>query len=996
MTSIVNLFSNFNDLTKPKSVTDNVTDYKAGVKGCNEPSPALLQGKKFKKFQSKITNNLEKRIEKSNLVEGFGGLKDLNLNKNGLTQQTNNLLNQNNFTSEQQTLSNLKNDYENTLSEYQALMDKINGNVTNYINRVNPNNPYLNKVVQFTTGHVCYVTNQGLVKWIPSMEIWQSLSIPQNVEITLTIPWLDSYYTTGTEIATTPPLVSGTNVEMGQSFGAEGSNVFVNKFLPENITPSYIGCFAASPNNDNMTFIGDRPPSTDVSIQNGNFSQSQIPNNTYKYLTWDVKTVPGWNFNCVLANNSTAWAYPMPYPNGNQCASIQTVQQLWTNNWIEFNTGVTYTLSFSACGRNCCDGSGKSNPINIGLEGTTIYTLDATVNQWKTYSFTFTVDSSGGKRISFIGTWRDSDRSTAIQGVSLSGTSVSSGSYTYNDCEQAAIQQGYRYFALQNVNTSTSKGYCAVTNSSPAVSQYGDSTVQTGSTALWSSNTSGQNGNTALLDNDGALNVLNETGTSVFSTPVPDQVKSQQGTYLGCFKLKGQYAKKYMIGGTSDFSTSFDDCQNLATTNGFPYFGVEGHTSSKSDNPRRCLGFSDSDSAKKYGISKKCKSETLGGGNSVSLYSLGDTGSPYFIILQDDGNMVIYAGTGPNDNQGAIWSSETNGKQQQANPSMAASKGKYGQNWMPSTGTLAPGDFIGSTSGDMALVMQTDGNLVLYTYQMGTNCQKMNDGNMGGGELGNAAYDIGKTAVPGNVGKLAYIDANAELHSYPTNNTKYSNEYTTYTGTDSAGYDIPGAAYGNATVEQCQNTCNSNDKCAGFAFSNNVCYPKTSDMYPNGSKQTNTAVNLYTRNKIPITPPTGVSPNTNSTDTVTYQNYINGGNLGSSYGLANATTVQKQQLEQMQSKLNSLTSQINGYTNKFSSGNDSLNSQSSKNLEGLGDYLKDFQKTNDGIKNFNAANIENILKDSDITVLQKNYDYLFWSILAAGTVLITMNIAKKQ
>ena len=38
MTSIVNLFSNFNDLTKPKSVTDNVTEYKANANSCNEPS----------------------------------------------------------------------------------------------------------------------------------------------------------------------------------------------------------------------------------------------------------------------------------------------------------------------------------------------------------------------------------------------------------------------------------------------------------------------------------------------------------------------------------------------------------------------------------------------------------------------------------------------------------------------------------------------------------------------------------------------------------------------------------------------------------------------------------------------------------------------------------------------------------------------------------------------------------------------------------------------
>ena len=126
-----------------------------------------------------------------------------------------------------------------------------------------------------------------------------------------------------------------------------------------------------------------------------------------------------------------------------------------------------------------------------------------------------------------------------------------------------------------------------------------------------------------------------------------------------------------------------------------------------------------------------------------------------------------------------------------------------------------------------------------------------------------------------------------------------------------------------------------------------------------------------------------------------YDNYQDGGAISNSYGLANATSTQKEQLSQLQSKLNLLTSQINSYTNKFSSGTDSLNSQSKKNMEGLGDYLKDFENTNNNIKNFNT-NIENILHDSDITVLQKNYDYLFWTILATGTVLVTMNIVKKQ
>jgi hypothetical protein len=166
-------------------------------------------------------------------------------------------------------------------------------------------------------------------------------------------------------------------------------------------------------------------------------------------------------------------------------------------------------------------------------------------------------------------------------------------------------------------------------------------------------------------------------------------------------------------------------------------------------------------------------------------------------------------------------------------------------------------------------------------------------------------------------------------------------------------------------------------------------------MYPNGQSEINPNVDLYIRGKAPISTPIGVPNTTNNVDSITYQNYQNGGAIGNSYGLANATSTQKQQLEQLQSKMNMLTSQINSYTNKFDTGTTALNNQASINIAGLDQYSKDYGQTSDKIKHFNTRNIENILKESDITVLQKNYDYLFWSILAAGTVLIGMNVLKK-
>ena len=788
--------------------------------------PSLKHGKEFKKYQNQIVNSLEKDSEGK---EGFSN--------NSLTKETGTIINKNNYSNQEQIIVNLRQEYQNTLQQYEDLAKKISGNLTDYIDRVNPNNPYLNKTIRFITGHICYVTNQGVVKYIKSPAILNSVNVPKNY-IDINIPWQDSYSIPGTMIPTIPPLVSGTFMEYGQSVGNEGLNIFVNQFLPENTEPTYMGCYATNSANNNMTFIGGSPTST----------------------------------------------------------------------------------------------------------------------------------------------------------------KQSNGTYSYDDCEQAAITSGNRYFALQNVNTSTNLGYCAVSNIKPRITQFGTSQVPNKTIRLWSSKLlDKQIGNTAILDGGGALQIINSDGKSVFSTPLPRSVKIESNPYIGCFTANNldnvsQIGEKYKY--------TSDECMDAATDQNAMYVGYGGAT--RGNKIKHCLIFNDLKSAQMNGISKKCIKPN-GGNKAVAVYATDNSNSNgnCFLILEDNGNMVIYRGTGPNDNQGLIWSTKTNGKQQQANPQMAASKGKYGKNWIASGSTLAAGDFISSKNGNLALVMQSDGNLVLYTYEMETNCKKMSDGTMGGGLGANAAYDIGKKAVSGNMGAIGYIDANSNLYTYPSKNKQYTNTYeTTIKGLDTMGNDIPRSAFGNTTIEKCQTACNKNTKCAGFVTNaaGNNCWLKTSGMYPFGGSSTpNVDRNIYVRGIKPSKPPVGVSSNTTTTDSVTYQKYINKGVIGSQYGLANATNLQKQELEQLQSRMNLLSSQITELTNKFQGGSIEAANQSTTNNSGIDKYLKDIKTTNSKIGNVdgdNNGNIHNILKDSDIVVLQKNYDYLFWSILAAGTVLVSMNIVK--
>jgi len=1004
MTSVINLFSNFNDLTKNKSVTDAAAEYKAKKLDLNTPTPALSQGEKFKNYQKKIKKNLEKKIGAVNAKEGFQGLKqiqnNLKLNPDGLTSKSINIINSNDYSSQQQTITNLQQEYQNTLTEYENLAAQISGSTTGYLNRVNPNNPYLNKNVCLSGGACGYVTKQGVFKWYPADNNY-TYSNTAGKNGCPNTPYQQingdgDINAVGSTISSNPPLIVGTPMTAGQSCGSEGSNIFVNKMI-NNPTSTYQGCYADNTSSPLMTFIGGAPPPPSGNLQNGNFEQPQIASNSYQYIS-SGSAVPGWDFYAVLINNSTAWGYPMPYPNGSQAACIQGTQLF--GQWIQLYSG-TYSLSFSACGR---PGYNGANTVNIlfgnnaggGQNEPVAFTFTPPTTSWQNYTTTLNVPTTGNYSLCFNGTINSGDSSTAIQNIQLSstGTSSSSGSYTYEQCQNAAVDEGYQYFALQNVNPSTSQGYCAVSNDQPSITSLGEGMVPNGQVALWASNTATSEtsnpGVTATLTTTGALSVLNSSSQSVFST---DTTNANPGNYLGCYNDCWQGRGLPTILGSGE---TYDTCQAQAQAGNWSYFGLQ---YTQSNGTSECWVGNDMAHGMMMGKATNCTTANnvpVGGSCSNAIYNNTSPTSNYFLILQDDGNLCIYRGTSPNDNQGYIWCSMTNGKQQTANPNYTAAKGKYGQNWIAGGSTLAAGDFVGSTSGNLALIMQSDGNLVLYTFSMVENCQKMADGNTGGGVGANALYNIGEVGVQANLSQVAYIDQNSELHSYPSTNTQYSNTYTNIPGTNSAYSDIPGAAYGGATVEQCQTSCNNNPECAGFVMSaqGNICWPKNSGMYPNGARQIDSNSSLYIRGKTPIAPPIGVPSTVNNTDTITYKNYVNGGAVGSSYGLANATSTQKQQLDQLQSKMNLLTSQINTLTNQFGTGSQQAESQSEANVQGIQDYLQGIKSTNNKINTFNT-NVERILSDSDIVVLQKNYNYLFWSILAAGTVLVTMNIVKK-
>ena len=151
---------------------------------------SLNQGKKFKNYQGKIQSNVEKQIHnsKSKRVykkkEGFTMPVNIIDNLNGENDDPNDLIQKRDERGKSIAKANqadldkstmLQNKYNDLQLLYNTKQQNMNTNSLVSINRTSSTNPYLNKNIHFTTGHVCYVTNQGVVKWIPYGEIWNTL-----------------------------------------------------------------------------------------------------------------------------------------------------------------------------------------------------------------------------------------------------------------------------------------------------------------------------------------------------------------------------------------------------------------------------------------------------------------------------------------------------------------------------------------------------------------------------------------------------------------------------------------------------------------------------------------------------------------------------------------------------------------------------------------------------------------------------------------------------
>ena len=652
----------------------------------------------------------------------------------------------------------------------------------------------------------------------------------------------------------------------------------------------------------------------------------------------------------------------------------------------------------------------------------------------------------------------------------------------YDDCKLYAMNNGYKYFGLVNANTTTQKVTCVVGNDKAKIISKGLGYVFNEKVLF---TTSSRGSLSAMLTNEGQIVLLSATnGTGKVGARIPSSVAKncQQGgtirldnaTYGGncnsqtntisnrecnmrwgnyCFSWKNVFSQSprfpkvpannvkqnlndRLVAGKSNSQYSpVTTIINNAIDKGLSLFttGIN----------NRIFGDPAPGCGKNFignyycGATSKSLNANENGSITMDCNDIVST-CQFFLILQDDGNMCIYRGTSPSNKRELIWQSGTAGKQfRRGNPKSIARLGKYGRNYMRVGEYLNATEWIGSTNGSMKLMMNADGSLVLYTTEAYNSWITLNNGKIASVSSNfTAVYELSKVGIPGNLGKMGYIDDNGVLSEYPDKMIGAGDGYTPFKNINSPSGDLSGMPLMNKTPESCQTECDNNLKCFGYVYdkTNSSCLLKDKNVIKT-NKYNTPKTDFYLRNTKVIGANSSCDIPVVNADSTTWSNYQKSGKSMTSDSLCSKfaymgempVLAYKQEFEEKKKISDDLAAKISDMNRILEARRDAQHSQTKQNTTAdtinnlvynqtmdskipkavevsIPSAMKkepfaninDINSPSQRAKTVQFKNIDAIVDDSNLVAIQQNYNYVLWCILAVMTSIVVVKTLRKN
>jgi len=913
-------------------------------------------------------------------------------------------------------LQKLQNQYELLINEYDIDFNNLENYINESINRVN-NNKYANRNITMN-GAIAYVTKSGISKWYQNPTIYDSTigknGCPSNTPLNTGIDNKYEYLNTiGSIIPTEPNLLTGSKIIQGQSCGYEGENIYVTE-LSSNPTSTFIGCYVDSSDiamtkkygrltNERCRQVTLQDGYKYYSLQNYNDSDKMAEcfgsndlDKAKKYGTQRIEEKPLWSTGTggtdanmfVVGNDGSLNLY-----NSNSNNSYFKTEK---DNCTP-NSGVLNMSNLVATyGANCGEGVYLGNVTEKVIEK---YYADGA----STSDFSITANNA-----TLTDTYKNCSKNFDVSYDCGGKNYIDNGNFYYNTLSIKYTNDSYVYI-----------------NDSSSVYGWYIGTAMLNNSKAWGFPTPYPNGNICVsiqstkyiyTNNDMNLDV----GTYILSfyacarnccairggenpNPINIQLYTNDKQWVKNIELFTPTSTSSWIKYTFNF--------NVETKQNYRIYFVG---TSTDDRSTALQGFSLVSTNDSTPLSKS-GSVTEGGTYNFSCEDKKNI-CDYVLMLNDDGNLQLFRSIENNPTSLLLW--ETNKKDESGNiyDNWNVSKSKFGRNYMKMGESLSTNEWISSNNSKHRLILQVDGNLVLYTnYLNDVVCPIKEDGYNYGGEMTNAIFQTNESVYPSNMGKLAYIDDDTILHEYDTSIKKNSNEYITFDNYNSASNDLQNGVL-TTDLNSCYELCNENDKCYGLVYGkeSKYCYLKNSNTYPYANRQNN---NLYTLaiRKPALYNSSNYKNNINFVDSITYQNYPKGENMNANTKKnfnSNFPFVPKTLLDDYENKITELKSIGEKICSKMEyiyNQNTHLLEQMNINKQQFENNIQSYKMKNkqmdrllnlliqnkEGFQNLNMNDIDKILNSSEIKVLMHNYKYIGWSSVALILLCLVVSFSRK-
>jgi hypothetical protein len=266
-----------------------------------------------------------------------------------------------------------------------------------------------------------------------------------------------------------------------------------------------------------------------------------------------------------------------------------------------------------------------------------------------------------------------------------------------------------------------------------------------------------------------------------------------------------------------------------------------------------------------------------------------------------------------------------------------------------------------------------------------------------------AVYNINSPGNYNNIGKAGYINEQNQLLQYPSSMIQYgtSNTYTTIQDVDSTGNDITRL---NLNKEECEQQCNQTAGCYGYVNRSNNCWLKNSNVF--SYSNLNGPLSPFPGNELNIKDIQIINDKScpkeiKNINTVDWENYNMSSdimNANTKCGLVKMNEELVKEREQSEIGLNWITNQLSQGLSSLMTNNKVMSQQMDLEHNIIQDNISFYDVVYDKYKKIMKGdynNVNNILANSQITVLQSRYFYVLWAILAIAIIISLIMLIRK-